>query len=111
MTDPRDLDILLRDIDVLIEEERGLLAERALEFVGLAEDADDRRERILDLAAVMKLDGRDPVLDNIISCYKPYEEDGKILDSAWAVGDTVRELEMLRARLLKADEKPLEGKG
>ena len=96
MTDPRDLDILLREIDALIEEERGLLAERALEFVGLAEDADDRRERILDLAAVMKLDGRDPVLNNIISCYR---EDGNILDDAWAVGDTVRELEMLRARL------------
>lgn len=107
MTDPRDLDILLREIDTLIEEHKNWLAERALEFVGLAEDADDRKERILDLAAVMKLDGRDPVLNNIISCYRPYEKDGKILDNAWAVGDTVRELEMLRARL-KADEKPLE---
>lgn len=105
MTNPGDLEILLREIDALIEEDRGLLAERALEFVGLAEDADDRKERILDLAAVMKLDGRDPVLQNIISWYKPYEEDGKILENAWAVGDTVRELEMLRARL-KAPEKP-----
>lgn len=109
MTDPGDLDILLREIDALIEEERGLLAERALEFVGLAEDADDRRERIMDLAAVMKLDGRDPVLDNIISSYDHYGKDGDILESAWAVGDTVRELEMLRARL-KADGKPLEDK-
>lgn len=106
MTDLRDLDILLREIDALIEEERGLLAERALEFIGLAEDADDRRERILDLAAVMKLDGRDPVLNNIISCYR---EDGNILDDAWATGDTVRELEMLRARL-KAPSKDLETK-
>ena len=105
MTDPRDLDILLRDIDTLIEENKNWLAERALEFVGLAEDADDRRERILDLAAVMKLDGRDPVLNNIISCYR---EDGNILDDAWAVGDTVRELEMLRARL-KGPSKDLEG--
>lgn len=101
MTDPRDLDILLREIDALIEEEKDCLAERALEFVGLAEDADDRKERILDLAAVMKLDGRDPVLNNIISCYR---EDGNILDDAWAVGDTVRELEMLRARLKAPSE-------
>ena len=88
MTDPRDLDILLRDIDTLIEENKNWLAERALEFVGLAEDPDDRRERILDLAAVMKLDGSDH-----------YGKDGDILESAWATGDTVRELEMLRARL------------
>ena len=99
MTDPRDLDILLREIDALIEENKNWLAERALEFVGLAEDPDDRRERILDLAAVMKLDGRDPVLDNIISSYDHYGKDGDILESAWATGDTVRELEMLRARL------------
>lgn len=105
MTDPRDLDILLREIDTLIEENKNWLAERALEFVGLAEDADDRKERILDLAAVMKLDGRDPVLDNIISSYDHYGKDGDILENAWAVGDTVRELEMLRARL-KAPEKP-----
>ena len=96
MTDPRDLDTLLREIDTLIEENKDCLAERALKFVGLAEDADDRKERILDLAAVMKLDGRDPVLNNIISCYK---EDGNILSDAWAAGDTVRELETLRARL------------
>ena len=81
MTDPRDLDILLRDIDTLIEENKNWLAERALEFVGLAEDPDDRRERILDLAA------------------DHYGKDGDILESAWATGDTVRELEMLRARL------------
>ena len=104
MTDPRDLDILLREINALIEENKGWLAERALEFVGLAEGPDDRRERILDLAAVMKLDGRDPVLDNIISSYDHYGKDGDILESAWATGDTVRELEMLRARL-KAPEK------
>lgn len=109
MTDPRDLDILLREIDALIEEERGLLAERALEFVGLAEDADDRKERILDLAAVMKLDGRDPVLDNIISPYDHCGKDGDILENAWATGDTVRELEMLRARL-KGPSKDLETK-
>ena len=105
MTDPRDLDILLREIDALIKENKDWLSERALEFVGLAEDADDRRERILDLAAVMKLDGRDPVLDNIISSYDHYGKDGDILENAWAVGDTVRELETLRARL-KALEKP-----
>ena len=104
MTDTRDLDILLREIDALIEEERGLLAERALEFVGLAEDADDRKERILDLAAVMKLDGRDPVLNNIISSYDHYGKDGDILENAWATGDTVRELEMLRARLKAPSE-------
>ena len=102
MTDPRDLDILLREIDALIEENKDWLAERALEFVGLAEDADDRRERIMDLAAVMKLDGRDPVLDNIISSYDHYGKDGDILESAWATGDTVRELETLRARLKDA---------
>ena len=108
MTDHRDLDILLREIDALIEENKGWLAERALEFVGLAEDADDRKERILDLAAVMKLDGRDPVLNNIISSYDHYGRDGDILESAWAVGDTVRELETLRARL-KAPSELLEG--
>lgn len=107
MTSARDLDILLREIDALIEEHKNWLAERALEFVGLAEDADDRKERIMDLAAVMKLDGRDPVLNNIISSYDHYGKDGDILENAWAVGDTVRELETLRARL-KDDGKLLE---
>ena len=99
MTDPKDLDILLREIDALIEEQRGLLVDRAVRFVGMAEDADGRRERILNMATVMMLDGRDPVLDNIISSFSPYEEDGNILDDAWAIGDTIGELETLKARL------------
>lgn len=95
MTDPRDIDILLREIDALLAESRTSFADMALRFVGMAKDADDRRERIFDLAAITKLDGRDPVLDNIISMYD-YKEQGSVLDNAWAIADTVQELERLR---------------
>lgn len=86
---------LLSEIDTLLAESKDNFAEMALKFVSMAEDDDDRRERIFDLAAITKLDGRDPVLDNIISMYD-YKDQGSVLDNAWAIADTVQELERLR---------------
>ena len=91
-------DKLRKELDRIIKQRKATFQDYLVEFLGNADDSDDFEERLLDVACVTTLDGRDPVLNNISRTY--FESDHCLLENIWAESDTIQELENLK-RLLE----------
>lgn len=93
-----ELDRIRKKLNLLIRQRKAIFQDYLVKFLGNADDSDDFGERLLDVACVTTLDGRDPVLDNISGTY--FESDPCLLENIWAESDTIQELENLK-RLLE----------
>ena len=91
-------DKIRKKLNLLIRQRKATFQEDLVKFLGNANDSDDFEERLLDVACVTTLDGRDPVLDNISGTY--FESDSCLIENIWAESDTIQELENLK-RLLE----------
>lgn len=89
-----ELDRIRKKLNLLIRQRKATFQDYLVKFLGNADDSGDFEERLLDVACVTTLDGRDPVLDNISRTY--FESDHCLLDNIWAESDTIQELENLK---------------